>query len=248
VYELKYQALTALVKMELKKFIRQPTYLFLNLLFPAVLTIVFLFAFGDPEMGMDVNSLVPGLIVYAVIFLIMTIAQSFSSERQQGLLKRLNTTPMTSAEFMGSQIITHMLISIVQVVVVITLAYLLGFKPNSGIEGILLALPVVAIFALSSVGLGLITATVSKTPEVATGLSFIFILPMMFFGTFIPITSTTRQIANFIPSHYLVNALKMIFEGNWMNTNIILDLIVISTVSILVVVVGIMLFEKYGSS
>ncbi len=245
---MKYRAMAALVKMELKKLVRQPANLFLNLLFPAVLTIVFLFAFADPEMGMDINSVVPGLIVYAVIFLIMTIAQSFSSERQEGLLKRLRTTPMTSSEFMGSRIITHMLISIVQVVVVIVLAYLLGFKPNSGIGGILLALPVVAIFALTSVGLGLITATVSKTPEVATGISFIFILPMMFFGTFIPITSTTQQIASFIPSHYLVDALKMIFEGDWVNTNILFDFIIISIVSILVVLVGIVLFEKYGNA
>jgi len=244
---MKYHSIVALVKMELKKFIRQPANLFLNLLFPAVLTIVFLFAFADPEMGMDINSLVPGLIVYAVIFLIMTVAQSFSSERKEGLLKRLNTTPMTSAEFMGSQIITHMLISIVQVVVVIALAYLLGFKPNSGIGGMLLALPVVAIFALSSVGLGLITATVSKTPEVATGISFIFILPQMFFGTFIPITSTTQQIASFIPSYYIVDALQLIFEGDWMNTNILVDLAVILVVSILVVFVGIILFEKYGN-
>ena len=244
---MKYQVLVALVKMEMKKFIRQPANLFLTLLFPAVLTIVFLFAFSDPEMGMDINSVVPGLIVYAVIFLIMTIAQSFSSERQEGLLKRLNTTPMTSAEFMGSQIITHMLISIVQVIVVITLAYFLGFRPQSGIEGILLSLPVVAIFALSSVGLGLITATISKTPEAATGISFVFILPMMFFGTFIPITSTTQQIASFIPSYYLVDALKLIFVGDWMNTNILFDLVVISIFSILVVLFGIILFKKYGS-
>ncbi len=234
--------------MELKKIIRQPTYLFLNLLFPVVLTIVFIFVFADPELGMSINSVVPGLIIYAVIFLILTIAQSFSSERQEGLLKRLNTTPMTSAEFMGSQIITNMLISIVQVAVVITLAYFLGFKPNGGIGGILLAFPVTAIFALSSVGLGLITATISQTPEVATGISFVFILPQMFFGTFIPITSTTQQIAKFIPSYYLLDALKMIFEGDWMNTNIFLNLVVISIVSISVVIIGILLFEKYGSA
>jgi len=245
---MKFQALAALVEMELKKLIRQPTNLFLNLLFPAVLTIVFIFAFADPELGMSINSVVPGLIVYAVIFLIMTIAQSFSSEKQEGLLKRLNTTPMTSAEFMGSQIITNMLISIVQVAIVFTLAYFLGFRPDSGIGGILLALPVTAIFALSSVGLGLITATVSKTPEAATGISFVFILPQMFFGTFIPITSTTQQIATFVPSFYLLDALRMIFEGNWMKTAFFLDLSAISIVSILVVIIGIILFEKYGST
>ena len=65
---MKLQSLSALVKMELKKLIRQPSILFLNLLFPAVLTIVFIFAFSDPELGMELSSVVPGLIVYAVIF------------------------------------------------------------------------------------------------------------------------------------------------------------------------------------
>jgi ABC-2 type transport system permease protein len=234
--------------MELKKLVRQPANLFLNLLFPAILTVVFIFTFADPEMGMSINSIVPGLIVYAVIFVIMTIAQSFSTERQEGLLKRLSTTPMTSSEFMGSQIITHTLISFVQVIVVFTLAFLLGFRPDTGIQGIFLALPVTAMFSLSSVGLGLITATVSKSPEAATGVSFVFILPQMFFGTFMPITSTTEQIAKFIPSYYLLDALKMIFEGDWMNTNILLDLGVISTVSVTIVLVGILLFQKYGSA
>jgi ABC-2 type transport system permease protein len=190
---LKIQALTALVTVEMKKLVRHPVNLFLNLLFPALLTIVFIFTFSDPELGMSINSVVPGLVVYAVIFLIMTVAQSFSSERK--LLRRLNTTPMTSTEFIGSQILSNMIIANFQVIMVIVLAYLLGFRPESKFLGIFIALPVTAIFALSSVGLGLITATVSKRPETGTGLSFLFILPQMFFGTFIPVSSSTQNIA-----------------------------------------------------
>jgi ABC-2 type transport system permease protein len=244
---MRLQSLGILIRMEVKKLVRQPANLFLNLLFPAILTIVFLFAFSDPELGMSVNFFVPGLIAYAVIFVILTVAQSFSSERQEGLLRRLSTTPMTSIELMGSRIVTHMLISFLQVIIVFTLAFLLGFRPNSGFPGLFYALPVTAIFSLSAVGLGLITATISKTPEVATGLSFIFILPQMFFGTFIPITSTTQQIAKFIPSYYLIDALQKIFEG-LINTDILLDLGVISIFSISTVILGVFLFEKYGSA
>jgi len=241
------QGLVALVKMELKKLIRQPANLFLMLLFPAVLTLTIGVAFGDPESGMDINLMVPGTIAYACIFIIMTIAQSFSTERQEGLLKRMNTTPMTSGEFMGSHIITNMLIAILQVIVVFVMAVLIGFRPNSGVEGIFLALPVAALFSLSSVGLGLITATVAKTPEAATGISFVFILPQMFFGTFIPLTDTTRQIATFIPSYYVVDALTLIFGGDWTNASILLDVGVISIVSVAIVTIGIMLFKKYGN-
>jgi ABC-2 type transport system permease protein len=239
---MKLQALGALVNVELKKLVRHPVNLFMNLLFPALLTVVFMFTFSDPELGMSINSVVPGLVVYAVIFLIMTVAQSFSSERK--LLRRLNTTPMTSTEFIGSQIISNMIIAIVQVIVVLVMAYLLGFRPESSLQGIFLALPVTGMFALSSVGLGLITATVSKNPEMGVGLSFLFILPQMFFGTFIPLSSSTKEIAKFVPSHYLFDTLKLIFEGNWMNTNFFFNLVIISAVSVLIVSIGIVLFEK----
>jgi len=242
---LKLQALAALVTVEMKKLVRHPVNLFLNLLFPALLTIVFIFTFSDPELGMSINSVVPGLVVYAVIFLIMTVAQSFSSERK--LLRRLSTTPMTSTEFIGSQIISNMVIAMVQVVVVIILAYLLGFRPESSLGGILLALLITAIFALSSVGLGLITATVSKRPETGTGLSFLFILPQMFFGTFIPVSSSTQNIAKLVPSHYLFDGLQLIFQGNWMSIDFFFDLAIISIVSVLIIVLGIILFEKYGN-
>lgn len=242
---MKIQALTALVTVEMKKLVRHPVNLFLNLLFPALLTIVFIFTFSDPELGMSINSVVPGLVVYAVIFLIMTVAQSFSSERK--LLRRLNTTPMTSTEFIGSQILSNMIIAIVQVIVVIVLAYLLGFRPESNFFGIFIALPVTAIFALSSVGLGLITATVSKRPETGTGLSFLFILPQMFFGTFIPVSSSTQNIAKLVPSHYLFDGLQLVFQGNWGSAEFFVDLAVISIVSLLIIIIGIILFEKYGN-
>jgi ABC-2 type transport system permease protein len=208
---------------------------------------MFGFIFGDPEFGVDLNVLIPGVISYAVIFIILTIAQSFSTERQEGLLRRMNTTPMTSGEFMGSNIITNMMIALFQVVVVFIIAILMGFQPRSGINGIFLAFPVIALFSLSSVGLGLITATISKNPETATGISFIFILPQMFLGTFIPITETTRPIAQFIPSYYVVDALTLIFQGDWTNASILLDVGVISIVSVIIIALGIKLFNKFGN-
>ena len=241
------QGLASLIEMELKKLIRQPANLFLTLLFPAILTLTFGVAFGDPELGMNIDVMVPGLIAYACIFIIMTIAQSFSAERQEGLLKRMSTTPMTSSEFMGSQIITNMLVAILQVVIVFVMAVLVGFRPEGGLSAIFLAFPVIALFSLSSVGLGLITATASKTPEAATGISFVFILPQMFFGTFIPLTNTTRRIAMFIPSYYVVDALTLIFGGDLGNANILLDVSVISIVSVVIVAIGIMLFNKFGN-
>jgi len=242
------QRILALMKMELYKILREPAYLFLMILFPAVLTITFGFAFGDPELGMSFNLMAPGLFAYACIFIIMTVAQSFADFREQGLLRRLNTTPMSSTDFMFSNILSNMIISMVQVVIVFVLALLFGFKSNSDIVGILLAFLLMALFSLSSVGLGLITASVSKSAGTATGISFIFILPQMFFGTFIPITNTTRPIAMFLPSYYATDALTSIFSGaSLTSANILIDFAFISIVSIVIVIIGILLFKKSGN-
>ena len=163
------------------------------------------------------------------------------------MLRRLRTTPMTSTEFIVSQIISNMVIAMIQVIVVITLAYFLGFRPESSFVGILIAVPLTAIFALSSVGLGLITATVSKRPETGTGLSFLFILPQMFFGTFIPVSSSTQTIAQLVPSHYLFEGLQLIFQGSWTSDQLFFDLAIISIVSVLIIVLGIILFDRYGN-
>jgi len=240
--------LFALLKIELKKIIREPAYVFLMFLFPAVLTIVFGFAFSDPELGMSFNAMAPGLFAYACIFIIMIVAQSFSDGREQGLLRRLAITPMKASEFMGSQILANMIIAMLQVLIVFILAQFFGFSANTNIFGIILAILLMAIFSLSSVGLGLITATISKSSGVATGLSFLFILPQMFFGTFIPITSTTRPIAMILPSYYATDALRSIFGGSSLiASNILIDFAFISIVSFVIVILGIILFKKYGN-
>lgn len=42
--------------------------------------------FGDSEFGMNFNMMAPGLFAYAIIFIILTVAQSFSDMWEQGLL------------------------------------------------------------------------------------------------------------------------------------------------------------------
>jgi ABC-2 type transport system permease protein len=242
------QKILALLKMELLKLVREPAYLFLMLLFPAVLTLTFGFAFSDPELGNTFNVMVPGLFAYACIFIIMTVSQSFTELREQGVLRRLNTTPMSSSDFMLANLLSNMILSMMQVAIVYVIALLVGFNSNSDIVGILFAFLLMALFSLSSVGLGLITASISKNAGTATGISFIFILPQMFFGTFLPMTSTTRVIAVFLPSYYATDALTSIFNGaNLLSANILIDFAFIAIFSIVIVILGILIFKKYGN-
>ena len=194
----------------------------------------------------------PGIFAYASIFLTMTVAQSFTVDRENGLLRRINVTPTTATEFMSSQTISNMIGALIQAVLVFGMAFLVGYRPKGDIVSFALAFIIVLIFSLCNVGFGLITATLAKSPGAATGISFIFILPQMFLGTFVSagLSSTAQSISKFVPSYYVTDALTSLFlRGAPVSSpTILLDLAMVSVISIAALLLGILLFRKYGKT
>jgi ABC-2 type transport system permease protein len=191
----------------------------------------------------------PGIFAFSAIFLTMIVAQSMTYERDEGLLKRLRTTPASSADYLVGQTISYMIIAVVQVALVLASSYVIGYRPATGFAGIAFTFIICLAFSLVAVGFGLIAATISKSAEIATGVSFAFIMPQMFFGTFMPLGGATEMISKFMPSNYVTEALTTLFlRGAPITTPIIwINLAIVSVVGFLLVVLGIILFERYGS-
>ncbi len=192
----------------------------------------------------------PGLFAYAAIFITMTVAQSFTTDREKGLLRRINITPTTPTEFMTSQVISNMIAALIQVALVFVMAYIVGYRPNIGIVGFVLAFFIVLIFSLCNVGFGLITATLAKSPGAATGIAFIFIMPQMFLGTFVgfALSPIAQAAGKFVPSYYVTDALiSLLLRGAPVSSpTILLDVLVVSICSAIALLLGIVLFKKYG--
>ncbi len=191
----------------------------------------------------------PGIFAFSAIFLTMIVAQSMTYERDEGLLKRLRTTPASSAEYLVSQTVTYMIIAVFQVALVLASSFVIGYRPATGLAGIAFTFVIALAFSLVAVGFGLIAATISKSAEVATGVSFIFIMPQMFFGTFMPLGGATEMIAKFMPSNYVTEAIATLFlRGAPITTpSIWTNLAIVSVVGVILIIVGIILFERFGS-
>ena len=189
--------------------------------------------------------MVPGIYSYAAIFITMTVAQGFSSEREQGLLRRLNMTPTTSADLILSQIVYNLISGSIQVAMVYTVSSFMGFQAKADSMGIAISLVIVLLLTLCNVGFGLITASVVKNSGSATGLSFLFILPQMFLGTFVP---AYKEFARFVPSYYVTDALTSLLLRGAPATSqtVIMDLTVVSIVSLIVVITGIVVYQRFG--
>ncbi len=189
--------------------------------------------------------MVPGMFSFAAIFISMIVAQVFIEERASGILSRTAITPTTSSDIFMGQICANMITGVVQVLVVLCTSYLMGFRPMGGVLGTIVATIAVLLLVLTNVGLGLITATIAKTSGAATGMVFIFILPQMFLGSFVP---APKSVSRFIPSYYVTETLTSVFlRGAEVTSSTVLgNLAVLAAFGFVVVELGVALFNRYG--
>ncbi len=191
----------------------------------------------------------PGMFTFASVFMIMIVAQSFTTDRENGMMKRIRITPTTASEFMVSQVASYLVIALIQAVIMFAMTYALGFRPEIGLPIYGFAFLLVLVFSVSNVGFGLITATIAKSSGAATGLSFLFLLPQMFLGTFVGASlSGAAQVAGqFVPSYYVTDALTSVFlrGAGLASATVLLDFAVVCASCIGILAVGIVLYAKY---
>jgi ABC-type multidrug transport system permease subunit len=193
---------------------------------------------GDPTMVdssqfTQFDYMVPGLYAYAAIFITMTVAQAFTTEREQGLLRRIAVTPTTSSEIFMSQILANLATGTLQVAIVYVAARLMGFHGAGGVAEIAYAFVIVLLLVACNIGFGLITASLVKSSGAATGL--------------VPVPQSGGRL---VPSYYVTDALTSIFlRGAPLTSSAVLfDLAIVAAMSIAVLVVGVVAFSRFGRS
>jgi ABC-2 type transport system permease protein len=191
----------------------------------------------------------PGLFAFASIFLIMIVAQSLTFERDNGLLSRVYATPTSGGEVMIGKTVSNMVVALIQAALVFAMAFVVGYRPMSDASSIVFAFVIVSIFSLCCVGFGLIAAAISKSSGVATGVAFIFIMPLMFLGTFVTagLSSAAQSAGQFVPSYYVTDALtSLLLRGAPIfSPTVLLDLAIVSIYSVVILFIGILLFRRH---
>jgi len=198
------------------------------------------------------DTFVPGLFAFASIFLIMMVAQSFTTDRESGMLRRVATTPTSASEIMTAQVLSYLLIGVVQALLVLGSALALGYRPDNTLSGVALGLVIASVFSVCNVGFGLIAASIARTAGAATGISFLFLLPQMFLGTYVgmALSSSAQNAGRFVPSYYVTDALNSLFTRGAAITSstVMTDLGVVGVSSLLILLTGIYIFRRLGQS
>jgi ABC-2 type transport system permease protein len=164
-----------------------------------------------------VEFLLPGIIAMSVMQMsVFSVAFAFAQNREKGILKRVLATPVRPYQFVTANIITRLIMSIIQAGVFTAMGLWLFHIHITGSYWLLGVCIVMG--SLMFLGLGFTIAGLCKTIETVPVISNIIVFPMLFLGNvFFAASNTPRwlqPIANNLPLTYFSRALRAVMvEG-----------------------------------
>lgn len=244
----------SLMKMswvEGKLFLREPVGAFFTLAFPLIM----LFIFGTiyintpadkgPSGVEAIGSLIPAFIAMVIgITGLMALTVTMSTYRENGILRRLQTTPLSPLVIMTSQIaVVFCMTALGTILLVIAarLVYHVRFDGNP--------LSVFAGFTfgcLSFFGIGFILAGVMPTARTAQIIAMVLVYPMLIFsGAAWPrelMPASIEKVSTFVPLTYVVNLMKGMWLGDSWGVHIT-DITVLAVMLVVGVAISVRLFR-----
>ncbi len=220
-------AFRRLMSIELKLAWRRPIGLIIAIGVPLGLLIIFgsIPATTRPDASLGGISFfdlyVPSLLVMVLLVVgLMSTPQQLATYRQQGVLRRMSTTPVPPSWLLAAQVAVNAVFAVIGVTIVLglgTLAFGLTLPPT--IAGDLVTLLALLLTAAAMLAIGLCIAALAASPQVAQALTAVcFYLLMFFSGIYVPLSeihsSLVHQIAKVVPSGAAYNTVHATFSGH----------------------------------
>ena len=213
-----------------KAFWRNPASAFFTFVFPLMFLVIFtaLLGDGDIQVGGRTITLATYYVAVMTAFAVMTacfnnLATALTFQRDAGILKRINGTPLPAVAFFGARVLHALLMSVLLVVITATFGRLMydAQIPTGATLGRFLVM--LAVGAATFCVLGFAVTAIIPNADAAPAIVNATILPLQFLsGIFIPMGDNTPDwvtvTANVFPVKHFADGIQAAYVGlpfNW---------------------------------
>ncbi|MFC6723935.1 ABC transporter permease, partial [Halobium palmae] len=188
--------------------------------FPLMNTLLFTFLFGGALAGSPqayVQFLLPGILVQAILFVTVYTGVGLNTDIDEGLFDRFRSLPIWQPAPLVGALLGDVLRYSIAAMMVVGFGVVLGFRPEAGIGGVLLALALVLVFAFSLSWIWIAVGLLVDTPESVMTTSFLLLFPVTFVSNVFVDPATMppwlRTIVGVNPVTHLVDAARGLMHG-----------------------------------
>ncbi|MGD0070700.1 MAG: ABC transporter permease [Candidatus Bathyarchaeia archaeon] len=214
-----------------KKYMRSPALVFFSLVTPIIFFFLFTQLFkvlggvpGFPA-GSYLQFAIAGILLMEAFNTALRTGSSIVEDYDSEYLSKLLVTPVSRPAILLGRLLSDGVRVIVQSIIILALAYLMGANFVTGALGIILILITMAVFGMAWSGVSLSVGLATKNGEAISSLSMFLTFPLVFVSTaLLPLTflpSWMQYISNVNPISYIANAVRALTSTGF-NLNTIL--------------------------
>lgn len=221
-----YYDTRSLFTRALIKMVRNPTLLFVNLISPLLFLLLFSQLLEKLTMfsgisGSYLTYLTPGILVMTAVIGAFQSGLSIVNDFNSGFLQKVLLTPASRSAILLGRLTTDILMVIVQSIIIIGVAMILGLRISTGFPGFLLILVTLGFFALAWSGILLAVGLRTRKAETVSAVGNLLAFPLLFISSALFPTSIMPRWAQIIsdgnPVSYASNVTRELIQGglNW---------------------------------
>jgi ABC-2 type transport system permease protein len=197
-----------------------PFQLFDVTVMPIMFTLLFTYIFGGALAGSPreyVQYLLPGIVVQTVVFITVYTGMGLNTDITKGLYDRFRSLPMWQPSPLFGALAGDLFRYSVASALILIVGFILGFRPQGGAIGVVLAVGLVMVFCFALSWCWIIIGMLVRSPESVMTTSFLFLMPLTFASNIFVDLSTMppwlQAIVGRNPVTHLANASRGLMHG-----------------------------------
>ncbi len=144
-----------------------------------------------------VDYITPGIIVLTVISGIAYAAFRLNTDIQKGIINRFRTMPVAPSSILGGQAASSTLSNLFSSLLVLIVAFIIGFRSDAGTVEWLLFAGLLALLTLALTWLAIFFGLLARSAEGAGSFSYVLMLFIFISPSFVPTDSMTPLLRGF---------------------------------------------------
>jgi ABC-2 type transport system permease protein/oleandomycin transport system permease protein len=183
-----------LTKRNLVTYLRKPDLLVFSTIQPVMFVLLFVFVFGGafelflPPSVSYVDFLMPGIFVQTAIFAATQTGVGLADDLQKGLIDRFRSLPMARSAVLAGRTAADTVVVGFQTVLMLVVAYLVGYRLHEGLLESALAFAVVVAVGYAFTWISAFAGLALKTIEAVQAALFTIVFPFVFVSSaFVPV-------------------------------------------------------------
>ena len=193
---------------------------------PIAFMLLFVYVFGGAiKHGSEtyVTYLLPGVLLITIASGISYTALRLFTDMQGGIFQRFQSMPIARSSVLWSHVLTSLAANLISLVVVVLIAFAMGFRSGAGALAWLAVAGILILFTLALTWIAVIPGLTAKSVDGASAFAYPLIFLPFISSAFVPthtMPGPVRAFAEHQPVTSIVNAIRDLFTQQPVGTDI----------------------------